>query len=187
VDRIPVSRRTFLAGIGAVGLLGARKRDAAWHHEHGPNGLALASKAPIDLTIPLLDGTTFRTADQRGRVVVINAFASWCGPCNEETPDLRAFAAAHADDTTVIGVDLGDDADKARAFAHANSLPYPLAADPANALYTRLGMTAYPTTIILRPDGRLSCAFIGEMSRDRLEDERMYALASATTTAQTGH
>jgi thiol-disulfide isomerase/thioredoxin len=100
------SRARFLAILGGALALGSRRRgaDAGWHHVHGPNGLALSTTTPLDLTFVTVDGSQFRLADHRGELVVVNLFASWCAPCNAEAPDVTAFAVAHAADTLVVSV-----------------------------------------------------------------------------------
>ena len=176
----PVSSRArFLAIIAGALSLGSRRRgaDEGWHHVHGPNGLALSTTTPLDLTFVTVDGINFRLADQRGRVVVVNLFASWCGPCVAEAPDVTAFAAAHAADTVVVSVDVGEPAATARQFRARFGIDYPIAFDESSSVYKSIGMQAYPTTLFVRPDGRLACAFVGQLSREDLEAERTYALA----------
>ncbi len=174
------SRARFLAITVGVFALGAKRRprDDGWHHVHGPNGLALSTKAPLDLTFVTVDGTVFRLADHRDKLVIVNLFASWCGPCNAEAPDVTAFATAHADDTIVVSVDVGESVATAREFKLRYGIDYPLATDESASVYKSIGMHAYPTTLFVRPDGRLSCAFVGQLSRDDLEAERDYALGS---------
>ena len=172
------SRARFLAIAAGVLALGAkgRKADAGWHHVHGANGLALSTTVPLELTFVTVDGTVFRLADHRAKVVVVNLFASWCGPCNAEAPDITAFAAAHAADTVVVSVDVGEPAATAREFRVRYDIDYPVASDESSSVYKTIGMQAYPTTLFVRPDGRLSCAFVGQLSRADLEAERSYAL-----------
>ncbi len=178
------SRARFLAIGGGFLALGARRRpaDDGWHHTHGPNGLALSTRVPLDLTFVTVDGTVFRLADHRDRVVVVNLFASWCGPCNAEAPDVAAFAQAHPADTIVVSVDVGEPPATARAFQTRYSIDYPVAADESSSVYKTIGMTAYPTTLFIRPSGLLSCAFVGQLSREDLETERTYALTGEPQT-----
>jgi thiol-disulfide isomerase/thioredoxin len=172
------SRARFLAILGGALALGSRRRgaDAGWHHVHGPNGLALSTTTPLDLTFVTVDGSQFRLVDHRGELVVVNLFASWCAPCNAEAPDVTAFAVAHAADTLVVSVDVGETAATARHFRERFAIDYPVAADESSSVYKTIGMSAYPTTLFVRPDGRLSCAFVGQLSRADLESERTHAL-----------
>jgi len=171
---------TILGGLLALGA-SRRSRDEGWHHVHGANGLTLPTNVPLDLTFVTVDGSAFRLADHRGVVVVVNLFASWCGPCVAEAPDVTAFAAAHPTDTLVVSVDVGESAATAREFRLRFGIDYPVASDESSSVYKSIGMHAYPTTLFIRPNGLLACAFVGQMSRDDLETERAYALVDSTT------
>jgi cytochrome c biogenesis protein CcmG/thiol:disulfide interchange protein DsbE len=180
-----ICRARFLTITGGLLGLGARRRgsDEGWHHVHGPNGLTLPANAPLDLTFVTVDGSVFRLADHRGVVVAVNLFASWCGPCVAEAPDVTAFAAAHPADTLVVSVDVGESAATAREFRLRFGIDYPVASDESSSVYKSIGMHAYPTTLFVRPSGLLACAFVGQMSRDDLETERAHALADSTASA----
>jgi cytochrome c biogenesis protein CcmG/thiol:disulfide interchange protein DsbE len=174
------SRARFLLATGGVLALGAKRRSSGdgWHHVHGPNGLTLPTNVALELTFVTVDGAEFRLADHRGEVVVVNLFASWCGPCVAEAPDVAAFAAAHPADTIVVSVDVGESAATAREFRLRFGIGYPVALDESSSVYKSIGMHAYPTTLFVRPSGLLACAFVGQLSPDDLEAERAYALAA---------
>ena len=66
--------------------------------------LDLVVNRPVDLRLQSLDGPDFALQQYRGSVVVLNVFATWCGPCQKEQRTFTSFAAAHPDDTIVIGI-----------------------------------------------------------------------------------
>jgi thiol-disulfide isomerase/thioredoxin len=126
-----------------------------------------ASAAP-DFELTLFDGSTFHLADQRGKVVVLNFWASWCDPCREEMPALQAAAEAAGDDVVFVGVAAkNDNADDARAFADEFGITYPAGQDtggdnraygPIQLAYNVIG---FPATFIIDPDGNVDTLVMG--------------------------
>jgi cytochrome c biogenesis protein CcmG, thiol:disulfide interchange protein DsbE len=118
-------------------------------------GLAVGQPAPpIDAT--LLDGSHFSLADARGKVVVLNVWATWCGPCRTEMPALEAFYRAHRNDGLVviaISADDRSDVDKVRAVMRDFSYPAAMARDAKIGGYGRLWRV--PLTFVIDRDGIL--------------------------------
>jgi len=110
-----------------------------------------------NVALPLL-GTSRRAsiADFRGRVVVLNLFASWCDPCQAEVPVLRReqqlLAQRHA---TVLGITYEDNAADAEQFMIRNRLHYPVLQDVNGAVARALGTDAVPETFVLDSSGRI--------------------------------
>lgn len=104
---------------------------------------AQGMEAP-DFELKLISGETFRLSDQRGKVVMINIWATWCPPCVAEMPDIDRLAQDYADDLVVIGVNCGEDEDTIREFVSENGYSYLFAADED---YTVSGLL-YPTSAI---------------------------------------
>jgi thiol-disulfide isomerase/thioredoxin len=122
--------------------------------------------------------TELSLADLRGRVVVVNFWASWCGPCRIEQPDLNAvYALLPGTEVVVIGVNIEDT--QANALAHLTEfdVPYLSLFDPVNELAGRfrgIGARTIPSTIFIDPEGRVAARLLG------LTDVReMTALAGA--------
>jgi thiol-disulfide isomerase/thioredoxin len=120
---------------------------------------------PLALSGPTLDGDQFDLADLRGRVVVLNAWASWCTPCRVETPAFVALSeGSDPEDVVVVGLNVTDDAAAARAFVDEFSMPYPSIEDPDGALLATVpGVppSSLPSTVILDRDGRIAARIIG--------------------------
>ncbi|MBV8580176.1 MAG: TlpA family protein disulfide reductase [Candidatus Eremiobacteraeota bacterium] len=135
----------------------------------------------LDWTLEVLDGPEFRLSAYRGKAVFVNIFASWCPPCRREQPTVVEFARAHADDgdTVVIGLDAHEEDDTVRAYRKKFAISYPIAMDRKRQLFGLFPDhdIKLPTTIVFRADGMLSCAWLDEITRDQLEDERLAALA----------
>ena len=97
---------------------------------------ALAEALPIeggeapDFELMLIDGETFRLSEQRGKVVLINIWATWCGPCVAEMPEIDQLASDYADELVVIGVNCGETEETVAEFVETNGFTYLFAADP---------------------------------------------------------
>jgi thiol-disulfide isomerase/thioredoxin len=115
--------------------------------------------AAPELTGELLDsGDTYDPATYAGEVLVVNFWASWCGPCVGEAPELEAVYAAHRDNgVAFLGINVRDEIDAARAFARQHTT-YPSIFDPSSRLALGFDVhpNAIPTTIVLDREGRIA-------------------------------
>jgi thiol-disulfide isomerase/thioredoxin len=118
-------------------------------------------------------------SDLRGRVVVVNFWASWCEPCRTEMPELQAFwdaAQAAGEKTTIVGVGIRTDVDKnARDLVAAGGFSYPIGRDTntdrpgIGPIETAFGVpSAYPSTVVIRPDGIVDTFQLGPLTTERL-------------------
>lgn len=124
-----------------------------------------------DFELPSLeDDTPITLSSFRGHVLVLNFWASWCGPCRLEAPGLRRASAKYrAQDVRFLGVDYRDDKAAARAFVEDFHLPYPSVFDPAGTLAYSYGLIGFPTTFIIDPGGTIRYRFVGYLQQDVLE------------------
>ena len=140
--------------------------------------------APVpDLVMETLDGRTISMADQRGKAVLVNFWATWCGPCREEVPYLVQLAARYPDHLTVIGVseDAGG-ADVVGAFAAQYGVNYPIVMSTPEIKRAFPGVFALPTSFIVDAAGLIVQTHVGLVSPVLLEQEARY-LASLSTEA----
>jgi len=119
-----------------------------------------------------LDGDEVSIDDARGRWVVVNFFASWCIPCQQEHPELFAFDDAHraAGDAVLIGVTFDNDADDARAFFARNGGDWPVIDDPENSIGVAYGVAQVPETFVVAPNGTVVQRFAGAVTRAELDE-----------------
>ncbi len=152
---------------GVAGLLvllgyGAVSRDPAVQAEPA----ALRSGRPAsDFSIQLFSGGTFSLAEQRGKVVLVNFWASWCPPCREEAPVLeRAWRAYKDKGVVLVGVDVWDTEADARAFMKEFGITYPNGPDPNGEIAIEYGLTGVPETWFIDREGRLVRRWTGALT-----------------------
>jgi cytochrome c biogenesis protein CcmG, thiol:disulfide interchange protein DsbE len=105
----------------------------------------------------LTTGRTYTLRAFRGRVVVLNLWASWCEPCRAEAPVLERWSrqiAAHGG--SVVGVDTFDASSDARSFVRQLHLTYPILRDPGGVVKTSFGVTGFPESFVIDPSGRVA-------------------------------
>lgn len=100
----------------------------------------------------------------RGKVVVLNFWASWCAPCRREAPHLQSAWTAYRDrGVQFLGVDILDDRAAARAFVSEFGITYPSAFDPEGSLADDYELLGLPTTVVIDPEGRMAYRFTGHL------------------------
>ena len=111
-----------------------------------------------DFSAACYDGSTFHLADTRGKVVFINLWATWCGPCVQELPHFNALCQKHAGDIAMIAISTQHITDDPVAYvsAHFGDYSFPFATDPDGSLFKILnGSTTLPQTIVLNRKGEV--------------------------------
>lgn len=117
---------------------------------------AQPGKPVPDFQLSLLSGQQVTLASYRGRVLVLNFWASWCPPCVEETPALNALARQLPSNVAVLGVSIDEDPVAYQTFLAEYHIQFPTARDPSQALMHRYGTVQIPETYIITPDGLLA-------------------------------
>jgi thiol-disulfide isomerase/thioredoxin len=128
-----------------------------------------ASSTPlpdVDL-VALADGATTSLSDIGGPAV-INLWATWCAPCRREIPDFEQVNQDRGDEITFVGINVGEDADRAQDFVDEVGATYDQYLDPDGYAITELNTSAMPVTILIDRDGYISTRHLGPMDPDDL-------------------
>jgi thiol-disulfide isomerase/thioredoxin len=116
-----------------------------------------------DFALALADGRHLRLSDLRGRPVVINFWATWCGPCRIEMPELLRAAAADPE-VTLLAVNLQEARAAVEPFAEALGMATPVVLDPAGDVADRFAVRGLPTTVFIDRDGRIQTTYAGVLT-----------------------
>ena len=123
---------------------------------------------PANQPTPVLDltdlqGQRWSNANLKGRAVVLNFWATWCAPCKEELPSLQTLHELGGGDPVVIGVNVRETASHVKRFIAATGMTFPVVLDPQGELAKRFGVSAYPTSLLIAPDGQIRWRILGEV------------------------
>ncbi len=132
------------------------------------------SKAAEDFALPALDGGTFRLAEQRGKTVLVNFWATWCPPCLEEMPAMERLWRKHKDANFVlVAVSVDTDPQKVTPFVSEHKLTFPIAFDTKMAIAEKYGVRALPSSFIVGRDGTLAALALGPRHWDGTASHRL--------------
>jgi|SRR6516225_3761398 cytochrome c biogenesis protein CcmG/thiol:disulfide interchange protein DsbE len=130
------------------------------HYRQGES--SIAGKTAEEIPLTLLDGKSSKLTDYRGKVVVLNFWATWCPPCVEETPGLiqlqRRIASRNG---VVLGVSVDEDEAAYRKFLQDHGINYPTSRDPSKKSALDYGTVMYPETYIIDRQGKIARKIIG--------------------------
>lgn len=129
-----------------------------------PPAPAIGHPAPL-FSLPALAGDTISLADLHGQPVVLNFWASWCGPCRAEMPELqRLHNRLGPAGVVVLGVNQGEPPETAAGFMQQLGLSFPVALDQRTGVSQQYLVNSLPTTFFIDRDGVIRNTFIGPMS-----------------------
>ena len=132
------------------------------------------SRPADDFTLPMLGGGTFRLSEHRGKVVLVNFWATWCPPCLEEMPAMERLWRKHKDaGFLLVAISVDADPQKVVPFAAQHTLTFPIAFDAKMAVAERYGVRALPSSFILGKTGDLAGLALGPRHWDNKASHRL--------------
>lgn len=141
----------------------------------GCNDHTAAPKAPTeapDFRISLFEGGDFQLSAQKGKVVVINFFASWCVSCGEETPIIETVSRQYTPDkVTFLAIAVDDTEKKAKEFMKKTGLTIPAGLDKTGKIKDDYGLYGMPTTFFIDKNGKISYLHAGIVTQELLKNE----------------
>ena len=144
------------AGVALAGC--GLQRDIADDPNIGQSGPSIAP----DLSGTTLQGGTFDLAAHRGHAVVLDFWASWCGPCHKQQPELDSLAEEFMPQGVVfVGVDMRDDDASGRGYIADYHVPYPSLPDDTGDISARFDIPAPPMTLLIDGSGRIVTRILG--------------------------
>lgn len=170
-----------VATIGAVAALYSVR-----HSRARPGAASVTSNriAP-DFTLPRLDGQDLRLSSYRGKVVLLDFWASWCEPCRVETPRLVELQQKYGDrGLQIIGVSMDDSPEPARAFYQQFHINYPVVMGTAKTGELYGGVLGLPIAFLISRDGHIYKKHIGATDPEVFEKEIKSLLQSPLDTAR---
>ena len=135
------------------------------------------TRAPLaDLELTDQFGNTHTLSDYKGKVIFLNFWATWCGPCRNEMPDIQKLYdeySAQGEDAEVVilgiagpGIGQEESAEEIADFMTENGYTYPVLMDTSGEMVTKYGISAFPTTFMIDKDGNVYGYVPGQMTED---------------------
>lgn len=171
----------FLMGVGLLILGGAAfmllpsLAGNASGDAGADSGYFSAAPAKVDFPAPELNlvdlqGRNVSLSDWRGRVVLVNHWATWCPPCKAEMPVLQAYYEDYKErGFTIVAIEAGEPVDEVAAYVQQQRLTFPVWPDPQQKAMRAFGEEYLPSSYVIDPDGRVVLYWNGAISRGMLE------------------
>ncbi|MCL2270041.1 MAG: TlpA family protein disulfide reductase [Treponema sp.] len=123
--------------------------------------------APHNFTLQLLGGEKAALSSYRGKVVILNFWATWCPPCRAEMPSMETlYQRYNKQGLEILAVDLGEDSNTVQMFIQSNRYTFPVMLDSDSKVGNAFGITAIPTTYIIDREGKIIGRIVGSIHWD---------------------
>jgi cytochrome c biogenesis protein CcmG, thiol:disulfide interchange protein DsbE len=121
-----------------------------------------------DFSLPVLSGGSLNLSTLKGKPVVINFWATWCGPCKQEMPLLQQYAQKYSERFALFGVDFQEEPDVVQTFVDSLGLTFPILLDKTGIAADLYFVRNFPTTFFVDSEGVLRAQHVGQLSEEDL-------------------
>ena len=122
-----------------------------------------------DCQLTSLTGTTVTLQALRGRYVLLNFWATWCLPCRDELPYLQQLADSHADQLTVLGINMRESATEIQPFVDDLGITFPILLQPADETLLAYNIRGLPLSFVISPRGELLLRQVGPLQAETFD------------------
>jgi len=159
----------LLAAVGILAVVFIRHRSG---DSSDISSARAGGRRALDFRLPDLAGADWRLSDQRGKVVLVNFWATWCPPCRDETPGLvRLYRDYQPKGVEVVGISMDDDPHEAvPPFLRRFNIPYRVLV-PGRGFDLANQIDSLPTTLLIDRQGRIAKVYIGAIPQAEVENE----------------
>ena len=150
----------------------SEKNEPVQNNENSNTNYEQSTKDAIiapDFELETIDGSTIRLSDMRDKYVILNFWATWCGYCVIEMPDLQKLQEEHKDDLLVLAVNVGESKEAVQKFMDENNLNLTVVLDEKMNVANTYGIRSYPTTISVNKKGEAIRGYVGMLTYEQME------------------
>ena len=132
-------------------------------------GITIGKYAP-DFELETLDGKKAKLSDYKGKMVVLNFWASWCPPCREEMPEFQKLFAS-SEDIVIFGVNLQEDKNAIQSFVSKLGITFPILLDPTSQVKSMYGVFTQPVTYFIDETGKITDKKFGALTIEEINEK----------------
>ncbi|WP_026907533.1 TlpA family protein disulfide reductase [Paucisalibacillus globulus] len=173
INIVNINKKEETSGQNMVDVTGDTSVDGVQIVSPGAVGIKEGDQAP-DFELPLLDGEMVKLSDLKGEKVLINFWASWCGPCKKEMPELEQLYKEYGDEINIIAINATDserNEQVVRDFIDENGYTFPIALDADMSVTDQMYRVAtIPTSYFIDTEGKVQTRYLGPMTYDFMID-----------------
>lgn len=167
---------------------GNERKDAEGNNKVSPNleqeeqtdyREVLEGDSAPDFTVEIADGSSFTLLEQKGKVVLLNFWATWCGPCVGEMPAFEKLYNEYGQEVAILAINCMEDKDTVNQFISDNSYTFPIAYDVDGAVSKKYPSDGIPYTLIIGKDGMVQKIYVGAADADAQYEEYKNAIEAA--------